>query len=216
MARIRTVKPEFFTSEDIVSLSCWARLLFVAMWCEADREGRMYWKPNTFKMRYFPADSIDIKALCDELTGRDLVRLYGDGLAYIPTFSRHQHINPRESQSNLPDPDASSRVKHASARVSDVQGGREGRKGREDASFDAFWALYPNKASKEAARKAWAKINPNERLQVSIFEAVRRAATSRDWLKDEGQFVPHGATWLNGKRWEDDAPVKSALTAGGI
>ena len=46
MARIRTIKPEFFTSEDIVALSPLARLLFIALWCEADREGRLVWKPT--------------------------------------------------------------------------------------------------------------------------------------------------------------------------
>lgn len=127
MARIRTIKPEFFTSEDVVSLSPFARLLFIALWCEADREGRMFWKPKTFKMRYFPADNIEIDALCDELIGRGLVALYGDNLAEIPTFDRHQHINPRESASVIPSRDASARVKHASSRVSDTQGGREGK-----------------------------------------------------------------------------------------
>ena len=67
MARIRTIKPEFFTSEDIVSLSPLARLLYQATWCEADKEGRLQWKPGTFKLRYFPADECDILALCEEL-----------------------------------------------------------------------------------------------------------------------------------------------------
>ena len=135
MARIRTIKPEFFTSEDIVSLSAFARILYIALWCESDKEGRMAWKPKTFKMRYMPADSVDIDALCQELTESGLVVLYGDGLAYIPSFGKHQHINPRETVSSLPDPDLSTTrealVKHASvtvaATVSDAQGGREGK-----------------------------------------------------------------------------------------
>lgn len=135
VARIRTIKPEFFTSEDIVSLSPLARLLYIALWCEADREGRLEWKPRTFKIRYLPADSCDIEALCKELTDSKLVVLYGDGLcAYVPRFLRHQHINPRETASTLPDPHASPtrqpRVKHASPRDSDAHGGRE-RKGKE-------------------------------------------------------------------------------------
>lgn len=104
MARIRTIKPEFFTSEDIVALSPLARLLYIALWCECDKEGRMLWKPRTFKMRYFPADDCDIDALCKELIKQGLVRLYGEGLAYIPGFTRHQHVNPRESASELPAP----------------------------------------------------------------------------------------------------------------
>lgn len=145
MARIRTIKPDFFTSEDIVALSPLARLLYIAIWCEADKEGRLVWKPNTFKLRYLPGDNCDVHALCAEITDRGLVKLYGDGLAVIPAFAAHQHINPRESESVLPAPDEDSdaipartvpdrgelaRVPDASPRVPDAQVGREG-KGKE-------------------------------------------------------------------------------------
>lgn len=104
MARIRSIKPEFFTSEDIVALSPLARLLYIAIWLEADREGRLLWKPLTMKLRYFPADDCDITALCGELIARRLVVLYGDSLAHVPKFRDHQHINPRETPSRLPAP----------------------------------------------------------------------------------------------------------------
>ena len=139
MARIRTIKPEFFTSEDIVGLSTHARLLYIALWCEADREGRFSWKPKTFKMRYFPGDSANIDKLCDELRQAGLVMVYivnDQQYAFIPTFHAHQHINPREAKSQLPEPPANvnttreARVSDASARVSDTQVGMEG-KGRE-------------------------------------------------------------------------------------
>jgi hypothetical protein len=104
MARIRTIKPEFFTSEDIVSLTPMARLFYVALWCEADREGRLEWKPRTFKIRYFPADDCDVDALAREVIALGLVKQYGQGLAYIPSFTKHQFVNNRESASVLPDP----------------------------------------------------------------------------------------------------------------
>ena len=104
MARIRTIKPDFFTSEQIVALSPMARLLFIATWCEADKEGRLAWRPKTFKMRYLPGDDCDVDAVCDELVQSGLVVLYGDGLAYIPGFHKHQHVNPRESASTHPAP----------------------------------------------------------------------------------------------------------------
>lgn len=73
MARIRTIKPEFFTSEDIVELSAFARLLYIALWCEADREGRLNWRPGTYKLRYFPADRVHIDVLCNELDRKSVV-----------------------------------------------------------------------------------------------------------------------------------------------
>lgn len=133
MARIRTIKPEFFTSEDIVELEPLARLLYIALWCEADKEGRLSWKPKTFKMRYLPADNTDIDALCDALVTRGLVVLYGDGLAYIPTFKDHQHINPREKVSNLPEPTPENTTRPSRVNDASVTHREEGRKdiGRE-------------------------------------------------------------------------------------
>lgn len=128
MARIRTVKPEFFTSEDIVELEPLARLLYIALWCEADKEGRFAWKPKTFKMRYLPADSCDIDAIADALVTRGLVVLYSNGLAVIPTFSSHQHINPREKASILPEPTVEDLTRGSRVNDATVTSREEGRK----------------------------------------------------------------------------------------
>lgn len=222
MARIRTIKPEFFTSEDIVELSAFARLLYIAIWCEADREGRLEWKPRTFKLRYFPADEVNIDALCEEIISRGLVKIYAEKLAYIPAFLDHQHINPRESASALPAPkDASARVKDASARDSDTQVGKEGKEGKEHASstpegFDAFWAAYPKKQSKGDAEKAWNSIKPNEHLAGQILQAVQRATTSEQWAKDGGKYIPYPATWLRAKGWLDEMTPRLAAVGGAL
>lgn len=75
-----------------------------------------------------------------------------------------------------------------------------------DAMFDEFWTAYPKKVSKAAALKAYRKIKPSESLQAEILAAVSRAKTSVDWSKDDGQFIPYPASWLNARRWEDEAP----------
>ena len=138
MARIRTVKPDFFTSEDICALTPYARLLYIGLWCEADREGRLVWQPKTFKRRYLPDDNCDADAVCMELLARDLVRVYGDDdeYAYIPTFLDHQKPNPREAKSTLPTPDvhAANLDLHASNPDAHAQGGKEG-KGKEGKEY---------------------------------------------------------------------------------
>lgn len=213
MARIRTIKPEFFTSEDVVALTPFARLLYIALWCEADKEGRMVWKPKTFKMRYLPADDLDVLVLCAELTDAGLVVLYGEGYAHIPTFNAHQHINPRESASQLPEPTR----RHASgtrqARASDTQGGREG-KGKEgipDASGDThppgfarFWLTWPKsprKESKGECLKAWKKASA-ESVADAVVAHVERLKSSPGWTKSGGEFVPAPLVYLNQRRWE--------------
>lgn len=209
MARIRTIKPEFFTSEDIVSITPWARLLYIALWCEADREGRLVWKPLTFKIRYFPADEIDIHAMCDELVDKCLIELYLDNFAVIPSFYRHQNINPRESASVLPEPLSNARVSDASHKKSDAQQGKS-RKGKEtnrrvsvDNVFEKFWSVYPRKDAKVQAEKAFVKLAPDESVLDEIIAGVTRALASEQWRKDDGKFIPYASTWLNQKRWQD-------------
>ena len=90
-----------------MSLTPLARILYIALWCEADREGRLSWKPRTLKMKYLPAESGDIFALCDELIDAKLVVPYevdGEPYAVLPSFRKHQAINVREAQSAIPEP----------------------------------------------------------------------------------------------------------------
>jgi len=83
----------------------------------------------------------------------------------------------------------------------------------EKTGFDLFWSLYPRKIGKGAAELAWKKIKPDATLQARIIQAVKAQCKSEQWRRDQGQFIPHPATWLNGKRWEDEVEVKIANTA---
>jgi uncharacterized protein YdaU (DUF1376 family) len=71
-------------------------------------------------------------------------------------------------------------------------------------SFDTFWKQYPRKIAKDNARKAWLKIKPDEDLVQKILTAVKTHKT----FKVEEQFIPHAASWLNAKRWDDELTVK--------
>ena len=222
MARIRTIKPEFFTSEDIVGLSPLARLLYIATWCEADKEGRLQWKPRTMKLRYFPADDCDIDALARELVASGLVIPYGDGLAYIPCFGKHQHINPRESASTLPQPDASARVSDASLPVTDTQVGREG-KGREgkDRSASATRPFVIEGVS-ESVAKDFAAMRKAKKAPITetALAGIRREADKAGYTLEqalatscERGWIGFKAEWVAGKPNGHSAPVQ--LPPGG-
>ena len=73
--------------------------------------------------------------------------------------------------------------------------------------FDLFWSLYPKKKAKESARKAWAKLKPSEELVKTIIKAVGVAKHTEEWKKDGGKYIPYPATYLNGKRWEDEGGI---------
>jgi hypothetical protein len=74
----------------------------------------------------------------------------------------------------------------------------------EDDGFDTFWAAYPRKVDKQNAQKKWQKLKPDAALRETIMNALARHKVSRDWVKDNGQFIPYPSTWINKKRWEDE------------
>ncbi|VVM43670.1 hypothetical protein PS623_00385 [Pseudomonas fluorescens] len=79
MARIRTIKPEFWTSEQIMECSAMARLLFIGMWNFCDDAGNHPMSPKTLKALVFPGDDITalaVEALLAELVENRLITLY--------------------------------------------------------------------------------------------------------------------------------------------
>ena len=105
--RARNIKPGFFHNEDLVECEPLTRLLFVGLWCYADREGRFEWRPKKIKLEVLPEDDCNIDKLLNELLEKDLISKYslnGKDYAYIPTFLKHQKPHVREAVSNLPAP----------------------------------------------------------------------------------------------------------------
>ena len=71
--------------------------------------------------------------------------------------------------------------------------------------FEEFWNLYPRKEGKGAAKQKWEKIKPDAELFEKIINAVKdNIDRNPQWKRDNGQFIPHPATWLNQGRWDDD------------
>jgi hypothetical protein len=70
--------------------------------------------------------------------------------------------------------------------------------------FSKFWSAYPKKVGKGAAEKSFNSINPSESLLSEILQAVEKQKRCKQWLKEDGQFIPNPSTWLNQKRWGDD------------
>lgn len=76
-----------------------------------------------------------------------------------------------------------------------------------ESMFADFWSAYPRKDAKKSARKVFLRIvndadDPDD-LLAQILDAIALAKRSHQWQKDNGQFIPLPATWLNQERWED-------------
>jgi len=84
----------------------------------------------------------------------------------------------------------------------------------QQARFDKFWAVWPNKVSKGQAEATWAKLDPDDELTEKIIEGVKRAM-KYDKRFQPGGFTPHASTWLNAKGWEDEYHVPGGESDGG-
>jgi hypothetical protein len=127
MARIRTIKPDFFRHEGLYELEKSSklpiRIAFAGLWTVADREGRFAWRPNALKLDCLPYDVCDFADVMDALASKNhIVRYIVDGreLGFIPSWHDHQVINTREAQSLLPVPDKST---HMRAHAPQVESG---------------------------------------------------------------------------------------------
>jgi phage replication O-like protein O len=83
----------------------------------------------------------------------------------------------------------------------------------DDKFFTEFWAAYPRKTGKGAARKAWKKIKSPKATLEKILTALDWQKKSEQWTKNGGQYIPHPGTYLNQERWEDEPEGESSTEA---
>jgi uncharacterized protein YdaU (DUF1376 family) len=76
-------------------------------------------------------------------------------------------------------------------------------------AFLDFWELYPNRKNKKAALKAFLKIPQSAYPEVKA--GLLCAISSADWKKDDGEFIPHPARWLNAGGWESEYRTAEAV-----
>lgn len=108
--RIRTIKPEFFTHEGLFdaekTLGLPLRVAYAGLWCAADKKGRFKWEPRRLGVAILPYDEIDFSRVLDACLTRGFIVKYRVGDAWfgaIPSWSKHQFVNNRETDSTIPD-----------------------------------------------------------------------------------------------------------------
>jgi hypothetical protein len=198
MPRIRTVKPEFWTSEQVMELSATARLAFIGMWNFCDDGGVHVASLKTLKAEIFPADDIateDIRRMIDELVANGLVLEYtAEGREFwkVTGWEKHQKIDRPNPKHPQPGADASPSVRRPSAP------GRESSRvdgsGR-DAAAPRRTRKRDRKAGRSAASKPDAAPPPDHtsdppHLGVAVIAAFD-AARAGVFGADQARPHPH-------------------------
>jgi hypothetical protein len=80
------------------------------------------------------------------------------------------------------------------------------------AAFESFWAVYPKRVAKLAARRALAAaVKAGADPEAMIAGAARYAA---ERVGQEGRYTKHPATWINAGCWDDESPGGGVVLDG--
>lgn len=230
---MRTIKPGFFLNEELADLPALGRLLFVALWCLSDREGRLEDRPRRIKAAALPYDDCDVDGLLDTLVAAGFILRYeAGGAAYIQVvnFVKHQKPHYKEIASVIPAPpgyvcpDVDPSMDHDQTDVdptpdddeASADAGRRTRPAPKPPVYSAIfereiWGPYPRKQGKLKAWEAYRKyarpggVDPPPELLSEMTAGLARWKESRQWKVDG--VIPHAATFLNGRRWEDEVEL---------
>lgn len=234
----RVVRDDMLDSERYLGLSSdTARMLFVHFILVADDLGNSEASDLFIRRRLLTHATTNaaISTLLSELSDVDLVRVYevdGKRYVHIPRFrqrlryTKSAHPRPPENlecleirELLLKRPDLCPTADSPKTDSSRKKRSEEKRSNPLAQAFARFWEHYPKRVSKGQAEKAFRSLQPSEQLLASILAGLERAKTSDQWQRENGRFIPHPATWIRAKGWEDETPGELAggdYTAGAI
>ncbi|MDR6907497.1 hypothetical protein J2X63_003205 [Agromyces sp. 3263] len=226
--RIRSIKPEFYRSEDIAALDWETRLVFIGLWSYVDDNGvgRDVEKLITADLFALEGDPTEVlrrvsRSLKVLSKGGQIVRYRVDGrpFLFVANWDKHQLVkNPNKARYPRPDAEVGSVTEHVPELYGDSTesvGTGTGEQGNSSSlvqpaaepksvypkAFEEWWVLYPRKESKGAALRAWEKAR---KLVDQGTLAKATQAYTLMCLGKEKQFVKLPAGWLNDRKWEDD------------
>jgi len=228
MARIRSIKPEFWTSEQVMNCSPIARLLFIGLWNFCDDAGNYVASAKTIKANVFPGDDIlssSIQELLDELSSNGLIVYYSfENKDFLHVTGWHHQKIDRPTYKHPPyKPDDETPPRRVIVESSPPEWSGEDKERKKENPLSAgadvppgfirFWAAWPKsprKVDKADCCKRW-KRHGLETLADEIVKHVEAMCESEQWKRG---YEPAPATYLNGRRWEDDMPPMPGLFGG--
>jgi hypothetical protein len=230
--RIRSIRPEFWSSEDVAAMSWDTRLVFIGLWSYVDDNGVGRDLERLITTALFPLDG-DLPESSRRVTGAlrhlsdhgQITRYVVDGKAYlhISSWSKHQRIEkaslgryPLPTCDNVEFPEPSPTTTGALPDPSTPGEGEKGRRGEVNTSapdkptrhvypddFLLFWEQYPKKVSKDSALKQW-KLALKRATAEDIILGAKRY---RENPTRSQQFTKDPDGWLSAGKWADETEV---------
>jgi hypothetical protein len=237
--RIRSIKPEFWTSEDVAELDWPTRLLFIGLWSYVDDNGVGRDIDKLIKAALFPLEDDPRETLATVSRGLQTLSEGGqidrytvDGLPffYINAWERHQRID-KPNKARYPSPTCGNAVPRESvatssrdpretpapgageqrSRGTEEKGLLPDKSGETDNRFEEFWDTYDKKVGRKKAETAYAAALRLPFVTPDLL--ITAAASYIAWQTAEGkhpQYTKNPLSWLNGEHWADERTGRAA------
>lgn len=231
MPRIRTIKPEFFTSETVAELPVRARLTWIGLWTYCDDYGRCRDNVKLIKAAVWPLDEVSLTNIDKDLTDLQacglVYRYTVDGKAYIQVtnWGEHQRVS-HPTKSNLPPPwpdgkppggsgnpppEPSGDFPEGSGELPLGIGKEQGKekekespaqaRERESREFAEWYSAYPRHEDRLDAEKAYRAARKRGVSADILLSGAVRYALEKRGV--EKKFIKLPATWLNKGAYEN-------------
>lgn len=240
--RIRSIKPEFWRSEDVTALDWEARLLYIGLWSYVDDNGVGLDKLVSITADLFAGDLehdapetfARVSRGLETLVRTGRVHRYevdGKRYIYVNNWKKHQRIDkPNKPRYPLPAsenaelvlefPEPSRQSRETPATGTEEQGNRGTKtlsnprldKRHLEAKFDEFWSVYPRREAKKGSLASFTRAVKAGADPDAVIAGAKRYAAYLAAVGRTKELTKLPTTWLNQGCWEDELST-GAVTA---
>lgn len=218
MARIRSIKPDFFRHEalqdaEIANPGKYPMMVFAGLWGHCDSKGRFEWRPRQLKLDILPFLPFDMAETLEILAKSGMVNRYEvDGKSYgeIPTFEKHQRLSGKEvtEGEKHPEPNGEATGKQSGSNRDEQESqegkGREGNRNGVNPSPDKPARFDP------VAMPLPACLHPTDWSAWISYRRARKLTTAEPTMLKQLQFL----TECNARGQPPAAIINASITNG--
>jgi hypothetical protein len=202
MARIRTIKPEFFRHEAIQDLEAenqgsYVMLVFAALWGHCDSNGVFEYRPRQLKLDILPFLDFSMQSTLELLVSAGFIKKYkADGKEYgfIKSFKEHQRLTGKEANDGVKFPFIENIVEEQQVVEGEVAGKQQGNIGEipdaqekeKEKEKEGNRKGYMSAPAKAVARPKAKKPNTTEYFEkfwIAYPKKVARSDAEKAWAK---------------------------------
>ena len=226
----RIIKESIRESDSIDLLSQGAEIMFYRLITYADDYGLFKADPRIVNPAIFPLKGYKEKQIVewlDELGKSGMVAYYraGDGKVYGIFLSWDKHQQVRNTRAKYPEPNGNLTISISTllntvdikcnqviSLAPVIQSNPIQSESKEVLErFNTFWESYPRHIAKAKALLNFKRINPDDNLLGVMLGKIVIFKETEGWKESNGKYIPHPATWLNQKRWEDEINIPQSI-----